>query len=145
MLANQITPQLAWKLSYPADTSCFRITIRRNSSKDLLIQGSLPTSYFEFTTPCRNSRENCLFLQRLCLLITSRRNLRENCFILGTLPACKLHHAVTRVGSTPSTPGTSSSSSTTSSSTTSSYSTTPCWFTIHTTFYFRITSRRNSR
>lgn len=106
MLANQITPQLAWKLPYPADTSCFRITIRRNSSKDLLIQGSLPTSYFESTTPCRNSRENCLFLQRLCLRITSRRNSRENCFILRTLPACELHQAVTRVGSTPSTSGT---------------------------------------
>ena len=106
LLASQITPQLAWKLSYPTDTSCFQITLRRNSSKNLLIQGSLPTSYFGFTTPCRKSRENCLLLQKLCLQITSRRNSRESCFILRTLPACELHQAVTRVGSTSSTSGT---------------------------------------
>jgi hypothetical protein len=86
------------------------------------------------------ARELSLAAAIRCFRITSRRNSRDNCSILGTLPACELNHAVTRVESTSSTPGTPNSSSTPSSSGT------PCWFAIHcTTSYFQITSRRSSR
>lgn len=86
-------PQLGRGLSVTAAIRYFQIISRRKSRDSCFRLRVLLTSE---PKSCRNSRENCLLLQRLCLRIASRRNSRQSCFILRTHPAFESHYAATR-------------------------------------------------